>query len=90
MIFSLGAYSPHERLRRILFYKLKKLRKRSVKPVSRRFMGRSTVAKTKLRFRGRFVKKDSMIKKSLFKVHHMIKPQLSSSRYKRRSSVQKL
>lgn len=38
------------------------------KPISRKFIGRSLVAKNKLRFKGRFVKKNSVIKKSFFKV----------------------
>ncbi len=51
-------------------YKIKQLRKRKIKPVSRIFTGRSSVAKTKLRLRGRFVKKNTIVKKNIFKVMH--------------------
>jgi len=61
----IGGCNPDIRLKKILTYKLKKIFKRIAKPVSRKFQGRSLVAKNKLRYRGRFVKKKTLLLKRL-------------------------
>jgi hypothetical protein len=44
------------RANKILKYKLKMYRHRKFVPIERKYRGRSEIAKTKLRIRGRFIK----------------------------------
>jgi hypothetical protein len=52
----IGRYTQEERERKILKYKEKMRKRREQIKVSRKFGGRSVVAKTKHRVNGRFVK----------------------------------
>jgi hypothetical protein len=64
----LGKYSLEVRNIKILKMKIKKYINRIKKPVSRVFKGRSEVAKKKLRFRGKFIKKCDLNTRQLFQV----------------------
>jgi hypothetical protein len=55
---SLGTYPPDERIRKILNYKKKIIKWRAAHPPNRNFSGRSAVAGSKPRIKGKFVKKD--------------------------------
>jgi len=55
---SLGAYPLDERIRKILHYKKKIIKWRAAHPPNRNFSGRSAVAGSKPRIKGKFVKKD--------------------------------
>ncbi len=41
---------------------------RALKPLSRKYIGRSRAAQKKLRYKGRFVKKGTKIKQDMFKI----------------------
>jgi hypothetical protein len=53
----IGAYSLKLRMKKILAYKKKLLKRRTQKPISKKFNGRSKIASQKLRVNGKFVKK---------------------------------
>ena len=62
-IFKLGKYSLEERRRKILRFKMRKIITRIKKPLLKNFIGRSFVAKKKLRYKGKFIKqKDKLFK----------------------------
>ena len=68
---SIGSYSWDKRIKKILKFKLKKLKQRKIKPIMTKYIGRSKIASTKIRIRGRFVKKAIENKeKIVFKISH--------------------
>ena len=52
----IGAYTLEERMKKIIQFKLKQYKYREKCPPIRRFKGRSDVAKSKNRSKGRFIK----------------------------------
>eukprot|EP00347_Sterkiella_histriomuscorum_P006601 403352145 len=59
--YKIGAYTLSQRAKRILHYKMKQTKRRSSKPITKKFSGRSKVATQKLRINGKFVKKSEQI-----------------------------
>ena len=57
-----GIYSKEERLEKILQYKKKIMKWRMAHPLNRNFLGRSFVAGSKPRIRGKFVSREEYMK----------------------------